>query len=91
MLGWSIRARAWRSDSKRASTCLLSMPGLMTFTATRRLTGSVCWAIHTVPMPPSPISSTSLYRPDNTAPTASPAPLPGGGPVDSTGATPAGS
>ena len=28
MLGWSIRARACRSASKRASTCLESMPGL---------------------------------------------------------------
>ena len=28
MFGWFIMARAWRSASKRASTCLVSMPGL---------------------------------------------------------------
>ena len=39
MLGWSIRARAWRSASKRAITCLVSMPGLMIFRATLRRTG----------------------------------------------------
>src|SRR5947209_18796545 len=53
----------------------------MTLTATLRLTGSVCWAIQTVPIPPSPTSSTSLYRPATTAPTASvppgKAPVPG--------------
>ena len=45
MLGWSIKASACRSASKRASTCLLSMPGLMILSATSRLTGSVCWAM----------------------------------------------
>ena len=39
MLGWSIIARAWRSASKRATTCLVSIPGLMTFRATLRRTG----------------------------------------------------
>ena len=39
MLGWSIIARAWRSASKRAMTCLVSMPGLMIFRATLRRTG----------------------------------------------------
>ena len=39
MLGWSIIARAWRSASKRATTCLVSMPGLMIFRATLRRTG----------------------------------------------------
>ena len=39
MFGWSIIARACRSASKRATTCLESMPGLMTFRATRRRTG----------------------------------------------------
>ena len=29
MFGWSIRARACRSASKRAMTCRVSMPGLM--------------------------------------------------------------
>src|SRR5262245_23970779 len=63
MLGWSIRASACRSASKRAITCFESMPALISLTATRRLTGSVCWAIHTAPMPPSPIGSSSLYGP----------------------------
>jgi hypothetical protein len=44
-------------------TCRLSIPGLMTFRATSRFTGSVCCAIQTPPMPPSPISCTSLYGP----------------------------
>ncbi len=39
------------------------MPALINLTATRRLTGSVCWAIQTLPMPPSPICSMSLYGP----------------------------
>src|SRR6516165_7260755 len=63
MLAWSIRASAWRSASKRAMTCRESIPALMSFTATSRLTGSVCWAIQTVPMPPSPMGSMSLYEP----------------------------
>ena len=70
MLGWSIRARACRSASNRAMTCRESIPALMSLTATSRLTGSVCWAIQTVPMPPSPICSSSLYGP-MTAPGAS--------------------
>ena len=36
MSGWSIRARAWRSASKRARTSRVSMPSLMTLSATRR-------------------------------------------------------
>src|SRR5262249_47696200 len=63
MLAWSIRARAWRSASKRAITCRESMPALMSLSATSRLTGPSCWAIQTVPMPPSPIGSSSLYAP----------------------------
>src|SRR5207247_1584083 len=63
MLAWSMRARAWRSASKRAMTCRESMPALMSLTATSRLTGCVCWPIQTVPMPPSPICSKSLYGP----------------------------
>ena len=35
----------------------------MTFTATRRFTGSNWSAIHTDPMPPSPICCNSLYFP----------------------------
>ena len=41
MLGWSIIASACRSASKRATTWRVSMPSLMTFSATRRRTGSV--------------------------------------------------
>src|SRR5689334_4263860 len=32
-LGWSISAKAWRSDSKRAMTWRVSMPSLMSLTA----------------------------------------------------------
>ena len=60
MFGWSIKASACRSASKRASTCLESMPSLTTLSATRRWIGSVWSAIQTVPMPPSPMSSSSL-------------------------------
>ena len=45
MLTWSIIASACRSASKRAMTCRLSMPGLMTLRATFRWTGSVCSAM----------------------------------------------
>jgi serine/threonine protein kinase len=60
ILTWSIIARACRSASNRAMTWRLSMPGLMTLRATLRLTGSVCSAMKTVPMPPSPSSWRSL-------------------------------
>ena len=49
---------------------LVSIPSLMTFSATRRRTGSVCSAIYTTPQPPSPIRSSNLYRP-SVWPTAS--------------------
>ena len=39
MLAWSISARACRSASKRAMTCAVSMPGLMSLRATLRWTG----------------------------------------------------
>ena len=45
MFGWSISASAWRSASKRAMTDFVSMPSLMTLSATRRRTGSSCSAI----------------------------------------------
>ena len=45
MFGWSIRASACRSASKRAITCLVSMPSLMIFSATLRRTGSCCSAM----------------------------------------------
>ena len=60
MFGWSISASACRSASKRAMTCRVSMPSLMTLRATRRLTGSRCSATQTVPKPPSPSFSRSL-------------------------------
>ncbi len=43
------------------------MPALMSLRATSRLTGSVCSAIQTVPMPPSPICSDELVRTDDRA------------------------
>src|SRR5262249_141790 len=43
--------------------CFEPRSALMSLSATRRLTGAPCWAIHTVPMPPSPICSKSLYWP----------------------------
>jgi hypothetical protein len=55
MLGWSITASACRSASKRAITWRVSMPGLMTLSATFRRTGAVCSAMKTTPKPPSPI------------------------------------
>ena len=36
MVGWSMSARAWRSASKRATTCAESIPALMTLRATWR-------------------------------------------------------
>ena len=60
MLGWSMRARACLSCSKRASTERESMPALTSFTATDRFTGSDCRAAQTEPMPPSPILSVSV-------------------------------
>ena len=59
MFGCSISARACRSASNRDRTVLESIPALMSFNATVRRTGSVCSAFQTVPIPPSPISSSS--------------------------------
>src|SRR5262245_44583894 len=80
MLGWSMRARAWRSASKRATTWRVSIPGLSTFSATLRRTGSVCSAMNTTPNPPSPICSSSLY-----GPTTEPVPSPAGWSMVATG------
>src|SRR5262245_20523680 len=63
MFGWSIIDRACRSASNRATTCLESIPGLMILRATLRRTGSSCSAMYTTPMPPSPITWSSLYGP----------------------------
>ena len=64
MLGWSISASACRSASKRAMTCRVSMPGLMTLSATLRRTGSVCSAMKTTPMPAFADLLQELVRPD---------------------------
>ena len=46
MFGWSISASACRSASKRAMTCWVSMPCLMTFSATWRRIGSLLGHVH---------------------------------------------
>src|SRR5262245_18192335 len=63
MLAWSMRARACRSASNRATTWAESRPGLMSLRATRRRTGCSCSAMKTTPMPPSPICCNNLYGP----------------------------
>src|SRR5579859_2417548 len=63
IFGWSMSANACLSASNRATTCFVSIPSLTTLTATFRRTGSVCSAIQTAPMPPSPINWSSLYLP----------------------------
>src|SRR5262245_61339640 len=63
MFGWSVRAKACRSASNRATTWTESIPGFRTFRATLRRTGAVCSAMKTTPNPPSPICSRSLYEP----------------------------
>ena|SRR5579884_3747804 len=45
-------------------------PGLMSLNGTGRLTGSVYLTVHTLPMPPSPILSCSLWRPATMTPGA---------------------
>ena len=45
MFGWSINASAWRSLSKRATTCRLSIPGLISLRATSRRIGSTCFGV----------------------------------------------
>ena len=54
-----IIASDWRSISNRDSTSSLSMPSLISFSATFRCTGSSCSASYTSPMPPAPILLTS--------------------------------
>ena len=61
--GWSIRARACRSDSNRATTSRLSIPLRISLRATMRRTGSVCSACQTSPMPPSPSRCSRRYGP----------------------------
>ena len=52
MLGWSIRASAWRSAPNRARTWRLSMPALMSFSATVRRTGGSARPCRPCPCPP---------------------------------------
>ncbi len=63
MFGWSIIERACRSISNRAITSRVSIPNLMTLTAARSVTGAVCSAKYTTPMPPSPMRSPIRNRP----------------------------
>ena len=57
MCGWFISARAWRSDSKRATTSSLSIPRLTSLIAT---VFSNAWsaraARYTMPIPPRPMT-----------------------------------
>ena len=72
MFGWFINASAWRSASKRAMTSRVSIPALMTLSATCRRTGWRCSANHTSPIPPAPTRSSRRYGPtwtDDAAPT----------------------
>ena len=56
------QSQGLRIGFNRANTAFEFIPGLMSLIATIRLTGSNCRAIHTLPIPPSPISSRSVYR-----------------------------
>ena len=58
-----MSARACRSCSNRATTSRVSMPSLITVSATSRRTGRCCTARNTLPNPPSPSSSSSRYAP----------------------------
>jgi hypothetical protein len=49
MLEWSISASACRSDSNRATTCSLSIPHRISFTATRRRFARISPARREVP------------------------------------------
>ncbi len=50
-----MRASAFRSAAKRATTTPVFIPGLMIFSATRRRNGRFCAAGQTTPLPPAPI------------------------------------
>jgi len=63
MLGWSIMANAWRSASNRAMTWRVSMPSLMILSATLRRIGLGLLCHVDYGHTPSPIFSSSLYRP----------------------------
>ena len=51
MFGWSMRASACRSASKRAITCLVSIPSLMILKATGGCTGSLLRHLDRLPAP----------------------------------------
>ena len=73
-IGMIHEHNAWRSAPNRVSTALDDMPGLISLRATMRRMGSRCSAIQTVPMPPSPITSSSRYRVPIVVPGAGPMP-----------------
>jgi hypothetical protein len=54
-----MSASACRSASKRAITSAVSIPRLMTLSATVRRIGTVCSARYTSPIPPAPIRSST--------------------------------
>src|SRR5271165_5635457 len=63
MAGWFMRARAWRSDSKRSRRTLSETPARMSLMATRRWRGAVYLARQTWPMPASPRMRTRRQGP----------------------------
>jgi len=63
MFGWFMRASSSRSERKRARMSSLSMPALITFSATWRRTGSNWSARYTAPIPPTPSCAVMRYTP----------------------------
>src|SRR6516165_9730021 len=60
-------AKACRSRLNRWRAALSAHPVRMTFSATWRVTGAVCSANHTSPIPPSPSLRTKWYGPIHVA------------------------
>src|SRR5215475_7850116 len=58
-----MRARAWRSDSKRLRRTSSDTPARISLMATSRWKGAVCSASQTWPMPTSPSFRTKRYGP----------------------------
>ena len=63
----SARCPGWPRATAGRRRCSASYSAA-SLTATLRLTGSDCWAGQTLPMPPSPMTSSSLYRTATTRP-----------------------
>lgn len=59
MLGFSVSLKK-QCQKYGTDPIARPMPGLMTLSATRRRTGSVCSAMYTTPHPPSPIFWSNL-------------------------------